>query len=121
MQRIALYFLLLTDLYIKCYNSFLRYVLETIQCQEGTTFHCTNGRTTRCSYRCDGDNDCGDNSDEEPRVCPKSKSTRTRSSTKKVRRSKILQDIFILTLTNYVDFKALFVIFCSIILTRKAS
>ena len=120
MQRI--YFFMLTDLHIKCYNSFLRYVLETIQCQEGTTFHCTNGRTTRCSYRCDGDNDCGDNSDEEPRVCPKSKSTRTRSSTKKVRRSKILQDIFILTLPNCVDLKTQhFLIFCSIILTRKAS
>ena len=119
------YFFMLTDLHIKCYNSFLRFVLETIQCQEGTTFHCTNGRTTRCSYRCDGDNDCGDNSDEEHRVCPKSKSTRTRSSTKKVRRSKILQDIFILTqklLPNCVDLKTQhFLIFCSIILTRKAS
>ena len=116
---------MLTDLHIKCYNSFLRYVLETIQCQEGTTFHCTNGRTTRCSYRCDGDNDCGDNSDEEPRVCPKSKSTRTRSSTKKVRRSKILQDIFILTphrlsKSCYLKHGA-FLIFCRIILTRKAS
>ena len=44
------------------------------QCQNGeTTFYCKNGDTTRCVYRCDGDNDCGDNSDEESSVCPTNK------------------------------------------------
>lgn len=45
---------------------------EPKQCQYGETiFNCKNGNTTFCSYCGDGDNDCGDESDEDPSACSK--------------------------------------------------
>ncbi|XP_063610841.1 uncharacterized protein LOC134784658 isoform X2 [Penaeus indicus] len=39
-------------------------------CPEADQIHCfTNSRCTRIRYICDGDNDCGDNSDEENELC----------------------------------------------------
>lgn len=39
-------------------------------CPEADQIHCfTNSRCTRIRYICDGDNDCGDNSDEESELC----------------------------------------------------
>ena len=56
-----------------------------MQCQNGeSTFYCKNGDTTRCVYRCDGDNDCGDNSDEESSVCPTNKKIKSDLKPKKV-------------------------------------
>lgn len=39
-------------------------------CQSGE-FTCNNTRCVPWSWVCDDDNDCGDNSDEEPRHCCK--------------------------------------------------
>ena len=58
---------------------------ESKQCQNGeTTFYCKNGGTTRCRYRCDGDDDCGDKSDEHPSVCPSNKNLNGKTKSKKV-------------------------------------
>ncbi|XP_042863975.1 uncharacterized protein LOC122248186 [Penaeus japonicus] len=39
-------------------------------CPESEQIHCaTSDRCTRIRYICDGDNDCGDNSDEEDSIC----------------------------------------------------
>lgn len=39
-------------------------------CDPGT-FKCANGRCILERWRCDRENDCGDNSDEEPHLCSK--------------------------------------------------
>ena len=39
--------------------------IETRSC-ETDQFRCKNGRCLPIDYRCDGDNDCDDNSDESP-------------------------------------------------------
>ena len=69
----------------------LTYVANSRQCENGeTTFYCKNGDTTRCGYRCDGDDDCGDYSDEEPSVCPTNKQENANLKSHKVRMNNIV-------------------------------
>ena len=67
------------------------------QCKYGDDnyFYCKNGETTLCSFRCDGDNDCGDNSDEEPYVCPFNKKIKLNPKSDRVRVQRL---VYILSL-----------------------
>lgn len=42
--------------------------LYTHKCMQ-RQFHCTNGRCIPNAWVCEGENDCGDNSDEAPALC----------------------------------------------------
>ena len=71
---------------IKSIGFSINYLEPHQQCEYGdNTFYCKNGETTRCSFRCDGDNDCGDNSDEEPHVCPTNKKIISNAKSNRVR------------------------------------
>ena len=70
---------------IKSIGSLILYLESQQQCEYGEYFYCKNGETTLCSFRCDGDNDCGDNSDEEPYVCPTNKKIISNAKSNRVR------------------------------------
>lgn len=46
-------------------------VPKNVSC-EASKFHCRNGKCISRMWACDGDDDCGDNSDEEVKYCSKS-------------------------------------------------
>ena len=64
-------------------------IIGNNQCIDTDRFNCNNGGTTDCSYRCDGDNDCGDNSDEDPSVCPSNKNIKNDIKPKQVHTSRL--------------------------------
>lgn len=66
-----LYFFFLHTHYLSCQTSHLLLYLPSPaprECEEDE-FHCQNGYCIRSLWHCDGDNDCGDNSDEQCGGC----------------------------------------------------
>lgn len=45
-------------------------VPKNVSC-EASKFHCRNGKCISRMWACDGDDDCGDNSDEDVKYCSK--------------------------------------------------
>lgn len=43
---------------------------ENVSCHEDE-FHCDNNKCKPLMWRCDGEDDCGDSSDEDPELCGK--------------------------------------------------
>ena len=47
----------------------LKYYIAAQSCGSSSYFSCTNGQCILSSWTCDGQNDCGDNSDERREIC----------------------------------------------------
>ena len=54
---------ILVYILIFCYTDFAPLTMNVIPC-ESNEFRCDNKKCVLQSWRCDGENDCGDNSDE---------------------------------------------------------
>jgi len=55
------------DIYVGCRDDFIDHSLRIGSECDDHPVYCNNGASTSSSYICDGDNDCGDMSDE---YCP---------------------------------------------------